>query len=136
MPLNRALKCSEHHAGGGQGRPAEETLWSYLVQLTSAARAAHSAGLLLRPHTLAPSKVVLTSPRRIRVGAHTQPSITRALLATQVPACAGSRVLWTAWVPVRQHSAQDRVATERAAAYWCMQCVTQAMPAGAVHFRP
>ena len=61
--------------GGGQGQPAEETLWSYLVQLTSAARAAHSAGLLLRPQSLMPSKVILTSPRRIRVGVHTHPQL-------------------------------------------------------------
>ena len=55
-------------AGGTQGQPAEEILWSYMVQLTSAARAAHSAGLLLRPQSLTPCKVILTSPRRIRVG--------------------------------------------------------------------
>ena len=56
----------------GMGRaapPSEEQLWSYLVQLTSALRAAHGAGLLLRPAALVPSKILLTSPGRIRVGA-------------------------------------------------------------------
>ncbi|CAK0773929.1 hypothetical protein CVIRNUC_004116 [Coccomyxa viridis] len=55
-------------AGGGHGQPAEEVLWCYMAQLTCAARAAHSAGLLLQPQSLAPSKVILTSPRRVRVG--------------------------------------------------------------------
>lgn len=43
-----------------------------MVQLTSAARAAHSAGLLLRPQSLMPCKVIITSPRRIRVGKQLQ----------------------------------------------------------------
>jgi hypothetical protein len=49
--------------------PTEETLWSYLVQLTAALRAAHSARRALRAPALLPSKVLLTSPGRIRVGA-------------------------------------------------------------------
>jgi PAB-dependent poly(A)-specific ribonuclease subunit 3 len=53
----------------GRAAPAEEVLWGYLVQATSALRAAHAAGLLLRPSSLAPSKILLTSPGRIRVGA-------------------------------------------------------------------
>ncbi len=48
--------------------PTEETLWSYLVQLTAALRAAHSARRALRAPALLPSKVLLTSPGRIRVG--------------------------------------------------------------------
>ena len=56
-------------AGMGRAAPGEEQLWGYLVQLTSALRAAHSAGLLLRPASLMPSKLLLTSPGRIRVGA-------------------------------------------------------------------
>ncbi|EIE26025.1 hypothetical protein COCSUDRAFT_61018 [Coccomyxa subellipsoidea C-169] len=48
--------------------PTEEQLWSYLVQLISALRTAHGSGLLLRPASLLPSKVLLTSPGRIRVG--------------------------------------------------------------------
>ncbi|BDA44294.1 PAN2-PAN3 deadenylation complex subunit pan3 at C-terminar half [Coccomyxa sp. Obi] len=48
--------------------PTEEQLWSYLVQLISAVRAAHGSGLLLRPASLLPSKILLTSPGRIRVG--------------------------------------------------------------------
>lgn len=47
----------------------EEQLWSYLVQLTSAIRAAHSSGLALRPGSLAPSKVIITEMGRIRVAA-------------------------------------------------------------------
>ena len=54
---------------GRVSAPSEEQLWSYLVQLTSALRAAHSAGLLLRPAALMPSKILLASPGRIRVGA-------------------------------------------------------------------
>lgn len=38
----------------------EEQLWSYLVQLTSALRCIHSAGLAARPGCLMPSKA---SPR-------------------------------------------------------------------------
>ncbi|KAK9830883.1 hypothetical protein WJX81_001688 [Elliptochloris bilobata] len=48
--------------------PSEEQLWSYLVQLTAALRAAHSARRALRSQALAASKVLLTSPGRIRVG--------------------------------------------------------------------
>ena len=36
---------------------SEAQLWSYLVQLTSALRCAHSAGLVLRPGCLHPTKV-------------------------------------------------------------------------------
>ena len=53
----------------GRAAPSEEQLWGYLMQLTSALRAAHGAGLLLRPAALMPSKLLLTSPGRIRVGA-------------------------------------------------------------------
>jgi len=47
--------------------PSEEVLWSYLVQLTSALRSVHSAGLALRPACLHPSKVLCTGFGRIRV---------------------------------------------------------------------
>ena len=45
--------------GSGLVRNAasEEQLWSYLVQLASALRAIHSAGLACRAASLAPSKV-------------------------------------------------------------------------------
>ncbi len=45
--------------GSGLVRNAasEEQLWSYLVQLASALRAVHSAGLACRAASLAPSKV-------------------------------------------------------------------------------
>jgi len=48
--------------------PSEETLWSYLVQLASALRAVHSAHLACHAACLSPSKVLLTSTGRIRVG--------------------------------------------------------------------
>ena len=66
-PMHQLTKPGSE-AGGGHGQPAEEVLWCYMAQLTCAARAAHSAGLLLQPQSLAPSKVILTSPRRVRVG--------------------------------------------------------------------
>lgn len=37
--------------------PTEEQLWAYLVQITSALRAIHGAGLACRAAILAPSKV-------------------------------------------------------------------------------
>jgi PAB-dependent poly(A)-specific ribonuclease subunit 3 len=55
---------------GSQRSPAtEDQMWSYLVQLCTALRAAHTAGLVFGAAALAPSKVLLTSPGRIRVGA-------------------------------------------------------------------
>ena len=69
-------------AGGSQNQPTEEVLWSYMVQLTSAARATHSAGLLLRPQSLMPCKVIITSPRRIRVGMQLQISLAACLMAS------------------------------------------------------
>jgi hypothetical protein len=47
-------------AGGGvvaAQAPSEQVLWSYAVQLAGALRAAHAAGLALRPGCLHPSKV-------------------------------------------------------------------------------
>ena len=43
----------------------EEQLWSYLVQLASALRVVHSAGLACRAASLAPSKVPLTCSHRV-----------------------------------------------------------------------
>jgi PAB-dependent poly(A)-specific ribonuclease subunit 3 len=54
--------------GGHKSRLSEEELWSYLVQMTAALRAVHSAGLDLGPSRLAPSKVLLCSPGRLRIG--------------------------------------------------------------------
>ncbi|GIM11094.1 hypothetical protein Vretimale_14654 [Volvox reticuliferus] len=48
--------------------PPEEVVWSYAVQITSALRAAHGCGLLLRPACLHPSKVLLTGFGRLRIG--------------------------------------------------------------------
>jgi len=47
----------------------EEQLWSFMVQLASALRAMHMAGLAARRGALAPSKVLLTSAGRLRMGA-------------------------------------------------------------------
>lgn len=47
---------------------SEDQLWSYLVQISSALRAMHSAGLVARPGALVPSKVLLTSAGRLRIG--------------------------------------------------------------------
>ena len=49
--------------------PSEDALWSYLVQLTCALRAAHTAGLELRPGCLHPSKILICPGGRLRVGA-------------------------------------------------------------------
>eukprot|EP00798_Chlamydomonas_sp_ICE-L_P006426 gene6426-3053_t len=43
--------------------PTEPQLWSYLTQLASALRAAHSEGLIFRPSTLHPSKEALIGER-------------------------------------------------------------------------
>lgn len=45
-----------------------DQLWSYLVQLACALRAAHSAGRAVRAASLHPSKVLLVPPGRLRVG--------------------------------------------------------------------
>lgn len=46
----------------------EEDLWSFLVQMTSALRVIHSAGLEVGAAAFHPSKVLLCSPNRIRLG--------------------------------------------------------------------
>ncbi|GAB4817655.1 hypothetical protein N2152v2_004701 [Parachlorella kessleri] len=69
LPLEQAHIQPTHTPQGLVRSPAsEEQLWSYLVQLTAALRAVHSAGLALRPAALAPSKVLLTTSGRVRVG--------------------------------------------------------------------
>jgi PAB-dependent poly(A)-specific ribonuclease subunit 3 len=55
-------------AAGGTPAP-EATLWSYLAQLLAALRAAHAAGLALRPAALHSSKVLLAAPGRVRLAA-------------------------------------------------------------------
>ena len=49
--------------------PGEDALWSYLVQLACALRAAHTAGLELRPGCLHASKVLILPGGRLKVGA-------------------------------------------------------------------
>ena len=46
----------------------ENDVWSFLVQMTSALRAIHGAGLEAGPAAFHPSKVLLCSPNRIRLG--------------------------------------------------------------------
>jgi PAB-dependent poly(A)-specific ribonuclease subunit 3 len=71
LSLEQAHILPTHTANGGLMRnPATETqLWSYLVQLSAALRAIHTAGLAASPATLAPSKVLLMAPSRVRLGA-------------------------------------------------------------------
>lgn len=47
----------------------EPQLWSYAIQIASALRAVHRAGLVCRAANLAPSKVILTAKNRVRVNA-------------------------------------------------------------------
>lgn len=53
----------------------EDQLWSYLVQLASVLRAVHSAGLACFPACLVPSKVLLTTNGRLRLGAVGVPEV-------------------------------------------------------------
>ncbi|KAK9863086.1 hypothetical protein WJX84_005065 [Apatococcus fuscideae] len=48
--------------------PTEEQLWGYAAQLAAALRSVHGAGLTCRAAALHPSKVLLVSPGRIRIG--------------------------------------------------------------------
>lgn len=48
--------------------PTEDVLWSYLVQIMSGIRATHSAHLICHAACLSPSKVLLVSSGRIRIG--------------------------------------------------------------------
>lgn len=67
--LEQAHLLPSHTPQGLVRSPAsEEQLWSYLVQLASALRCIHGAGLAARPACLAPSKVLLTSGGRVRLG--------------------------------------------------------------------
>ena len=54
--------------GGAPRPPDEDALWAYACQLCSALRAAHGAGLAVRPAALDASKVLLTPMGRLRVG--------------------------------------------------------------------
>lgn len=46
----------------------EDDVWSFLVQMTSALRAIHSAGMDAGPAAFHPSKILVCTPRRIRFG--------------------------------------------------------------------
>ncbi|PSN54180.1 hypothetical protein C0J52_03572 [Blattella germanica] len=58
-----ALLRQQH--GGGSGMLPEGVIWSYIIQLTSALRVIHAAGLACR--TLDPTKILLTGNSRIRL---------------------------------------------------------------------
>ncbi|KAI9814241.1 MAG: PAB-dependent poly(A)-specific ribonuclease subunit 3 [Pycnora praestabilis] len=72
-PLSKTL--AEHHFGPTSrytGRPSgahipEQVLWSYIVQIASALKTIHSAGLAAR--LLDASKILLTSKNRVRLNA-------------------------------------------------------------------
>ena len=71
---NTSSSSSSHAAAAAAGfippvAPTEDALWSYLVQLTCALRAAHTAGLELRPGCLHPTKVLVLPGGRLKVGA-------------------------------------------------------------------
>ena len=69
ITLEQAHVLPTHTAQGLMRNSATESqLWSYLVQLTAALRAIHTAGLVASPASLAPSKVLLMAPSRVRVG--------------------------------------------------------------------
>ena len=55
------------HTGLVRNSASEELLWSYLVQLVGAVRAASLAGLALRAGCLMPSKVLVTPHGRLHV---------------------------------------------------------------------
>ncbi|VDC07257.1 unnamed protein product [Peniophora sp. CBMAI 1063] len=60
----------KHRPNGPNGKPAllpERTMWSYVIQVAGAVRAAHEAGLALRVVDV--SKVLLTGAHRVRVSA-------------------------------------------------------------------
>ena len=64
LTLEQAHIQPAHTPQGLMRNPAtEEQLWSYLVQLTGALRAVHSAGLAVRAGCLAPSKVRCAAQR-------------------------------------------------------------------------
>lgn len=57
QPAHPNLPPRRAHQGLMRNPATEEQLWSYLVQLTSALRCIHGAGLAARPGCLMPSKV-------------------------------------------------------------------------------
>ncbi|PNF35617.1 PAB-dependent poly(A)-specific ribonuclease subunit PAN3 [Cryptotermes secundus] len=58
-----ALLRQQH--GGGSGMLPEGVIWNYIIQLTSALRVIHAAGLACR--TLDPTKILLTGRSRLRL---------------------------------------------------------------------
>ncbi|PSC73700.1 PAB-dependent poly(A)-specific ribonuclease subunit 3 [Micractinium conductrix] len=74
--LEQAHILPSHTSQGLTRNPAsEEQLWSYLVQLASALRCIHAQGLAARPACLMPSKVLLTSAGRVRLGSLGVPEV-------------------------------------------------------------
>ncbi len=56
------IQPTDTGSGLAHNAATEEQLWSYLVQLASALRVVHSAGLACRAASLAPSKVLRALP--------------------------------------------------------------------------
>ena len=80
-----------HLRGASAAPPTEDVLWSYLTQLCAALRAAHTAGLALRPPCLAPSKVILAPPGRLRVTGLAVPALLAPLDARDPAALAAAQ---------------------------------------------
>lgn len=62
------IKAAPADPSAQKAKLSEDDLWSFLVQMTSALRAIHSAGLEVGSAAFHPSKVLLCSPNRIRLG--------------------------------------------------------------------
>lgn len=67
MTLYDAYFSPEAHLGQQYKELDEQVIWSYIVQLSSALRAIHAAGLAAR--IVEPSKLLVTSKNRIRLNA-------------------------------------------------------------------
>lgn len=63
-PYSSQKSGSSVHTGG-RGIVAESTLWSYIIQMCSALRAVHAAGLAFRG--IDASKILVTSGNRLRL---------------------------------------------------------------------
>nr|XP_039255415.1 PAN2-PAN3 deadenylation complex subunit pan3-like [Styela clava] len=62
---NYASKTKWNNNGGKSGLLPESLIWTYVVQLTSALRCIHSAGLACR--VMDPTKIIITGKSRLRV---------------------------------------------------------------------
>lgn len=69
VPHRGRMASGGHHnpddEGTGSRGVSEKVLWSYVTQIASAIKTAHTAGLAIR--TMEPSKILLTGKNRIRI---------------------------------------------------------------------